>query len=191
MPRVRSLADDDLLARALGQFWQHGYYASSIDALVKVTGANRAAIYGAFGGKDTLFLKCFETYRDTVVTPAFAPVEAEDARLAEVLAYWLRQIDLAAKAGLPGPGCFVANAATEVAPHDARVRAAVAAHNARLHAGFARVLARAGARRTAPLAELLVAFTTGLWTASRLTSDAGPLRASAHAMHTLLTRSLT
>ncbi|MEM6902905.1 MAG: acetate--CoA ligase family protein, partial [Pseudomonadota bacterium] len=40
------------------------------------------------------------------------------ADLDAIAQYFETQISAAEQAGLPGPGCFVANAATEVAPHD-------------------------------------------------------------------------
>ncbi len=180
MPRATSFTADTLADRALLHFWVHGFHAASMDDLVRATGVSRHGIYATFGGKKALFLACFERYQQTVVTPAFARVEAPGADLAEVAAYFETQIAQGEAAGLPGPGCFVANAATEVAPSDAEVAAKVAQHNARLKAGFSGVLQRVApslAEDTrSSLAEVMVVFTTGLWTLSRCTSDAETLR---------------
>lgn len=184
MPRRPAHTAESLLDSALSQFWTGGFYATSMDDLVRATGVSRHGIYGSFGGKQDLFLACFARYQDQVVTPAFAVVEAPEADLAAVSDYFEHQIGRAEAAGLPGPGCFVANAATEVAPHDDAVRAQVAWHNDRLFAGFRKVLAR---RQKLALSDsalddiawVMVVFTNGLWSASRVTKNGAALRRSA------------
>ncbi|ABD54929.1 TetR/AcrR family transcriptional regulator [Jannaschia sp. CCS1] len=180
MPRLNSFTTRQLTDRALHRFWVHGFYASSMDDLVRATGVSRHGIYTTFGGKNAMFLACLDQYQRTVVTPAFEVVEAAGADLTSVAAYFETQIAHGEAAGLPGPGCFVANSATEVAPDDADVMALVHQHNDRLRQGFAAAL-----RQTAPafdqdkaleLAEVMVIFTNGLWTRSRSVSDATVLR---------------
>ncbi|MEL7528074.1 MAG: TetR/AcrR family transcriptional regulator, partial [Pseudomonadota bacterium] len=87
---------------------------------------------------------------------------------------------LAEENGLPGPGCLVANSATEVAPHDADVAHKVDAHNTRLRRGFASAIRNSAdgisPRRSRQLAETMLVFATGLWAMSRVTSDARDLR---------------
>lgn len=181
MPRARSFTDDDLKDRALRQFWTHGYDASSMDLLVAATGISRHGIYKAFGGKHALYLACFEWYQQTVVSPAFERVERQGSTLADIRRYFEHQIQVAEGLGLPGPGCFVGNAATEIAPHDAEVRRQVHNHNARLQSGFAGALRNSAPERavvTETLARMLLVFATGLWALSRVTEDADELRAA-------------
>ncbi|MEM7720705.1 MAG: TetR/AcrR family transcriptional regulator [Pseudomonadota bacterium] len=180
MPRPTSFTSDALADRALQHFWVNGFHASSMDDLVKATGVSRHGIYATFGGKKSLFLACFDQYQKSVVTPAFEAVEADGADLARVAEYFERQIALGETAGLPGPGCFVANSATEVAPGDPDVLAQVEHHNDRLRQGFVHAL-RGGAPDLDPtaaraLADVIVIFTNGLWTMSRSVSDANVLR---------------
>lgn len=144
-----------------------------MDDLVRVSNASRHSIYSEFGGKRDLFLACFALYQKQVVTPAFAPVEAPDAGLAEIEAYFEMQISRAEKSGLPGPGCLVANTATEYAPHDVDAAKEVKKHNDRLRSGFANALPEGAAEKAA---DTLVVFATGLWTLSRITEDADHLR---------------
>jgi len=183
MPRPTSFTASHLADRALQHFWVHGFHASSMDDLVKATGVSRHGIYTSYGGKRALFLACFEQYQQTVVTPAFDVVEAPGADLASVSAYFEYQISRGELAGLPGPGCFVANSASEVAPSDPDVMAEVNRHNERLRQGFAGALQQslpALNRQTAlGLAEVTVIFTNGLWTMSRNVSDATILRHAA------------
>ena len=191
MPRITSFTSKQLADRALQHFWVNGFHASSMDDLVRATGVSRHGIYTSFGGKKALFLACFDGYQQSVVTPAFEAVEAPNATLQSVSDYFERQISLGESVGLPGPGCFVANSATEVAPSDPDVMAEVAQHNDRLRRGFATAL-----QNTAPhiepqtaneLADVMVIFTNGLWTKSRSVSDGDVLRKAVQNFLNLLT----
>ena len=185
MPRESKFSNDTLAERALHQFWTKGFYATSMDELVRSTGASRHGIYTAFGGKKLLFYACFQRYQDLIVTPAFSRVEKPDAGLAAIAAYFETQIALGEASGLPGPGCFVANSSTEVAPHDAQTLAKVAEHNLRLHNGFKNALQNErkadgyiGQTDINLLAEVFVVFTNGLWSRSRTATNAAVLRQS-------------
>lgn len=161
-----------------------------MDDLVKATGVSRHGIYSSFGGKKALFLACFGRYQQSVVTPAFEAVEAPNANLQNVTDYFERQISLGENVGLPGPGCFVANSATEVAPGDPNVMAEIARHNDRLRQGFASALQNTAPdlepQRVHELADVMVIFTNGLWTKSRTVSDGDILRNAAQNFLTLL-----
>lgn len=195
MPRTTSFTSEQLSDRALQHFWTNGFHASSMDDLVKATGVSRHGIYRSFGGKKALFLACFDRYQQSVVTPAFEAVEAPDATLQNVFDYFEQQISLGENVGLPGPGCFVANSATEVAPGDPDVMAEVARHNDRLRQGFAQALQNAAPhlepQRAHELADVMVIFTNGLWTKSRTVSEGGVLRKAVQNFLTLLTDTLT
>jgi TetR/AcrR family transcriptional regulator, transcriptional repressor for nem operon len=192
MPRQKSYSPQDVLDAALQQFWTFGYHGTSIDDLVKATGVSRHGLYSAFPDKHALFLACLAHYRERVVDPAFRDVEQTAATISDIGTYFDTQIGLAEQAGLPGPGCLFANTATEVAPHDGKVKSLVAAHNARLSQGFARAI-----RNSAPppkrkrasyhhMAASTLAFANGLWGLSRLVDDAAPLRSSAKTFLKLL-----
>ncbi|WP_232716502.1 TetR/AcrR family transcriptional regulator [Epibacterium ulvae] len=187
---MTSFTSAQLSDRALEHFWANGFHASSMDDLVKATGVSRHGIYSSFGGKKALFLSCFDRYRQSVVTPAFEVVESPDATLQDVSDYFERQISLGESVGLPGPGCFVANSATEVAPGDPDVMAEVARHNDRLHKGFVSALQNSAPhikpQRTRELADVMVIFTNGLWTKSRTVSDGDVLREAVQSFLTLL-----
>jgi TetR/AcrR family transcriptional repressor of nem operon len=190
MPRPTSFTSTQIADRALQHFWSHGFHASAMDDLVKATGVSRHGIYATFGGKKAMFLACFDQYQQSVVTPAFEVVEAEGADLESVAEYFERQIASGEAAGLPGPGCFVANSATEVAPEDADVMALVHQHNDRLRQGFAGALKQTkptlDPEKILELAEVMVFFTNGLWTASRSVSGADVLREAVRNFLTLL-----
>ncbi|MGI9411246.1 MAG: TetR/AcrR family transcriptional regulator [Hyphomicrobiaceae bacterium] len=167
-------------------FWHHGY-ATSVDVVIKEAGVSRHSLYGDFGGKDGLFKACLRHYSAVVVTPAFAQVEAKNARLTDVAAYFETQIDRGTEMGLPGPGCLMANTQTDVGTRESSIGAIVRAHNRRLAKGFRKGMQNEATAagltpsptRVARLSELLVIFTNGLWCHSRTVADPALLRAAA------------
>lgn len=193
MQNVHSGHESKTIA-AMRRFWTHGFEATSIDDLVTATGWNRAAIYSAFGGKKGLFLACIEAYRALVVTPAFTGVEAKDAGLAAIEAYFETLIAAAAVEGLPGPGCLIANLATEIAPHDEALLAVVEAHLRRLEAGFAGALTHefgTPEARAREFGHFLAVSAQGLWSYSRSVATAEPLRAHARLLISLVKGALS
>lgn len=194
MPRARTHERADLIATAMHQFWRNGYDATSMDDLLRATGASRHALYSQFDGKEALFLACLEAYPSHVVTPAFADVEREGAAMEEINAYFTTQISFARQLGLPGPGCLMANSMTEVAPHWPAVLAHVSAHNARLDAGFENALSNAfpdqPKKQLRAAAQALSVFTQGLWSYSRTTKSASDIQKRADTFLAFLTRSL-
>ncbi len=185
-----------MLESALPRFWFHGFASSSMDDLVRATGASRHAIYAEFGSKDGLFEAVMNLYVDTVVTPAFAQVEASGAGLKQIADYWEHQIARGEQAGLPGPGCLIANIMTDRAPHAPEVATIVAAHVERLLAGFRNALRgqgiavrhRSSKQAIEGMATVLVIFSNGLWSFSRVATDARPLRLATKSMITNLNR---
>lgn len=142
------------------------------------------------GGKHALYLEGFAAYQHVVVSPAFAAIEQNTSGLSEIAAYFERQIALAAEMGLPGPGCLVANAMTEMAPHDPDVAAQVSAHNQRLKSGFANAISNEapgmGRADIDALADFLVVSAQGLWSMSRIVETPKPLRRHAETLLDLL-----
>lgn len=174
-------------------FWKRGYSATSMDDLVQATEVSRGGIYSDFGGKLELFRACMELYQDRVVTPAFARVEEDGAKLDAIEAFFEHHISRIAASGRRSPGCLVANTMTELGPHDDDVLSLVQAHNDRLEKGFLRALVNeAEADGTAneaelrPLAALLVASGHGLFSYSRTVSDAALLREHAQTLMELV-----
>jgi TetR/AcrR family transcriptional regulator, transcriptional repressor for nem operon len=190
MPRTAAHSTDEIINAAMLHFWQNGYHATSVDDLVTATGVNRHAIYSGIGGKSELYRRGFAAYRATVVNPAFSAVEQVDAGLDAIGGFFEFQIARAEAAGLPGPGCLVANAMTETAPHDPQIADEVAAHNTRLKAGFVHALANENRQLSRieieALADFLVVAAQGLWSMSRVVTSAAPLRGHVSTILSLL-----
>jgi TetR/AcrR family transcriptional repressor of nem operon len=163
-------------------FWTHGYYATSIEQLVEATGVSRHGLYSEFGDKRGLFLAAMTIYIEEVVTPAFQRVEKPDAGIGAIRDYFVVQIALATKKGLPGPGCLFANTMVESGPHERAFEEIVTRHLARLHSGFRSALQNDRQRFSRKndvdvdgLARLITIGAQGLWSFSRVTRTPKPL----------------
>lgn len=63
MAGVRQFDEDRTLDLAMNVFWQKGLSATSMQDLAEATGVLRGSLYNAYQGKEQLFLKVFERYR--------------------------------------------------------------------------------------------------------------------------------
>lgn len=179
MPRPRSKSREDLISSAMGVFWESGFNATSIEALVIATSVGRGGIYADFGGKDDLFLACLETYRARFADPAMHILTSGADGLSSIEAYFDFFITLHEGRGMPGPGCFIANTMTELGPHHADALRIVNDHSSDLKAAFETALQQAIGTRDrqieeteiAEIAEFLVTSSQGLWSYGKSVSD--------------------
>lgn len=121
MARPKEFDPDLAATEAMEAFWEHGYFATSVNDLLAEMGLNRGSLYGTFKDKRTLFLAALEKYAEQV-----------DARIASVLdkpsarAALEDLLNGAAKraCGDEGKrGCLACKAAMELAPHDPDIEA--------------------------------------------------------------------
>lgn len=162
------------------------------------TGVSRGGIYTDFGGKEELYLACLDAYRQKYADPALALLRSNEDGLAGIDAYFEHFIRLHRQHGMPGPGCFLANAMTELAPHDAMVRDVVNQHSEDLREAFLSALnrlpsARRDKRRAHhrnELAGFLATASQGLWSYGRSTPDIGELESFKKVLLNLLNAKL-
>jgi TetR/AcrR family transcriptional regulator, transcriptional repressor for nem operon len=179
MPRNKAYDTEHVATQAMHCFWRKGYCATTIEDLVMATGVNRHGLYNDFVDKRGLFLTSLHIYSQLIVSPAFSRVEGKDACMDDIRSYFHRQIDLAERSGLPGPGCLMANTMVEIGPHAPEFMALVQQHLERLQQGFAQVLLRECQVRFSKqkpatvqrLAWHLTISAQGLWSLSRSTKD--------------------
>ncbi len=122
MVRPREFDDEDVLGRVMQVFWERGYSATSIQDLEEATGLGRGSLYGAFGGKQELFLRGLTAYGlsgEASMRQRFDgvpdPVEAVRGLIRDIAAH------AACAAG--ANGCFLGNTVAELAMRDADIRA--------------------------------------------------------------------
>lgn len=183
MPRPRLKSRENLLQNAMWTFWTRGYHATSIDDLVKATGVARSGIYSEFGGKEETFASCLAHYRELVADPAIAILIRSDDGMAAIREYFAFFIDRHRLHGMPGPGCFVANAVTEMAPHFPGTQETARAHRRDMQQGFRTALRRAAttmgfqleSQDIDSLANFLSIASQGLWSHARAMDDIAEL----------------
>lgn len=179
MPRPRSKSRDELISSAMGVFWENGFNATSVEDLVNATGVGRGGIYSDFGGKEDLFLACLEAYRARFADPAIHILSLGTDGLKSIEAYFDHFIGLHEKRGMPGPGCFIANTMTELAPRHADALRIVNKHSSDLRAAFKASLMKAAGEsdiqidktEISEISEFLVTSSQGLWSYGKSISD--------------------
>src|ERR1700750_1441372 len=60
--RPREFDHDDVLRIAFDQFWRRGVRGTSLAAIARDAGVQRASLYNAFGSKEALFLVAYQRY---------------------------------------------------------------------------------------------------------------------------------
>jgi TetR/AcrR family transcriptional regulator, transcriptional repressor for nem operon len=117
------------------RFWAAGYTATSVRDLGEAMRLGPASVYNAFGDKRTLFTQCLDRYLDANMRARIARVEKTlpPRRAIETFLTEIVERSLASRLG-----CFLANAALEVAPHDPDIAKVVAGRMGELEAFFRR-----------------------------------------------------
>jgi TetR/AcrR family transcriptional regulator, transcriptional repressor for nem operon len=125
MARPKAFDEEAVVDKAVDLFWCRGYEATSMQLLVEGLGINRASLYDTYGDKYRLYVRALERYRQThqgglcqlLEQPHPAPDLLTDL------------FDNTVREALGDPdhkGCFMVNAAIELAPHDPAVSQIVA-----------------------------------------------------------------
>lgn len=126
--RPRGFDAGAALRVAVDVFWQHGYEATSLDALSDAMGLSRSSFYACFGSKHALLMAAIRVYADeryAALTERVAscgdPRKAVRAMLAVIA-----DVDGGTR------GCLFVNAVAELAPGDAELLAFAQSHTARV-----------------------------------------------------------
>jgi TetR/AcrR family transcriptional regulator, transcriptional repressor for nem operon len=112
-----------VLDKATRAFWAGGYDGTPMADLLDQMGIQKGSFYATFGSKHQVYLEILDKYVKDRYSSAGAMATA-DSPLAELRKHfhWIAEDALADD----GPmGCLVANAAVELAPKDADVKAFV------------------------------------------------------------------
>ena len=141
MPRPRAYDPDAALDRAMRLFWDKGYADTSMADLVEATGVSRYGFYTEFGDKDALFEMCVAHYARTVIARGLGPLEAPEAGLEEIEAYF-ESLGRTVQTG-SRRGCLIGNTATGGPVPTESVTAQIEHHYARMRAAYRNALANA------------------------------------------------
>jgi TetR/AcrR family transcriptional repressor of nem operon len=135
MARPRAFDEGIALDAATRRFWADGFAATSVRDLGDAMGIGQASVYNAFGDKRALFTKCLDRYLDMNMRARIARLEKSLPPRQAIEAFLGEIVERSLESRL---GCLLANAALEVAPHDAEIAAVVAERMGELEAFFRR-----------------------------------------------------
>lgn len=139
--RPRSFDVDAITERALGVFWEHGYEATSLGALVAATGINVSSLYAAYGSKRGLFQAAMGRYEHHV-SSALEALAAGSSGLEDVVRFveWVR-------AGISSDaqpsGCLFVNTMVEFATDDPQIGEVTQRYRERVRRSLHAALTRA------------------------------------------------
>ena len=167
MARPREFDEATVLEAAMNCFWQQGYEATSVRDLSEQMGITGASLYNAFGDKRSLYRQALAYYVEHSVhdrinrLQRLPPIDAIRCFFAEIIE---RSVTDSKRRG-----CFLVNAALEVAPYDPKIGELVAREMELLGSFFYGCVARgqengtiAPAQPPAELAKLLLSVLLGL-----------------------------
>jgi AcrR family transcriptional regulator len=93
MARPREFDRDDALIKAMREFWEHGYDATSISLLTTAMGISHPSLYAAFGDKKQIFdeaVACYEAGPNAVVQRALSAATADEV-VEQMLAFAVQE----------------------------------------------------------------------------------------------------
>src|SRR4029077_8154543 len=114
MARQKEFNRDEVLHKAMEDFWTRGYERASIQDLVKHMGINRQSIYDTFGDKHSLFLESLDRYREIQSRKVFAVLERPGS-VKKNLRQLFEEVVAKALSAEGRRGCFVGNSMSELA----------------------------------------------------------------------------
>jgi TetR/AcrR family transcriptional regulator, transcriptional repressor for nem operon len=177
--RPREFDEAKALERAIKCFWDRRYEATSMRDLGTKMGISSASLYNTYGDKRALFAQSLERYLDhsarTLIKrfeDSLPPKQAIRRFIKEILKHSMNDRER--------QGCFLVNAALEVAPHDRKLGAFIADRFTEIEAFFYRSIKAAQAEGTIPRnrqAKDLARLLLGVLLAIRVLARSKPERA--------------
>jgi TetR/AcrR family transcriptional regulator, transcriptional repressor for nem operon len=142
MARPREFDRTKALERAMELFWKQGYEATSIHDLGMHLGLQPGSLYNAFKDKHSLFLEALGCYNEREHEVACRFFAEPYRGLEAIRRFFLFVVE----SDLSDPdykGCFMVNAAAELASHDTEVRTKVEQSRSQMTTLFRQALVQA------------------------------------------------
>ena len=127
MGRRRSFDEEKALEAAAECFWSRGFEATSVRDLTGSMGIAGPSLYNAFGDKRGLFTAALDHYCSRSMRERISRLEACAEGTAAINAFFADVIEKSLH-DEERKGCFLVNAALEVAPHDAQLAEAISGY---------------------------------------------------------------
>jgi TetR/AcrR family transcriptional repressor of nem operon len=135
MARPAEFDRNEVLEKAMNQFWHTGYTATSITDLVQATSLKPGSLYGAFTNKRGLFLEVVDSYASRSlnrVSSTFAQAGSPREGIETFFSLLLKDL----KADEVGKSCLLVNTLLELSFEDEEIRAKVAAYLDQIESHF-------------------------------------------------------
>ena len=126
MARPREFDETRVKEALMKVFWEKGYEATSMQDLVDATGLLKGSLYGAFVGKQALYMIALAHYDHTRIQGGIDMLTGESSAREKITDLFDTVID-AARAGVFAGGCLLCNASIEMAPVDTTIENSVKA----------------------------------------------------------------
>ncbi|MEM8995035.1 MAG: TetR/AcrR family transcriptional regulator [Acidobacteriota bacterium] len=123
MPRETQFDIDETLEKAGDAFWQHGFEATSMSALLAAMGIQKGSFYNTYGSKHEVYLRSLERYAATRRQELSAAMEGRSGLEAIRTHFEIIHDECVGSSG--DRGCMIINCALERAHDDAEARAIV------------------------------------------------------------------
>jgi TetR/AcrR family transcriptional regulator, transcriptional repressor for nem operon len=177
MARPREFDETVALEAAIDCFWRRGYAATSVRDLAAAMEISGPSLYNAFGDKHALFVQALERYLDHSTRARIERLE-QSLPPKRAVRRFIEEIIERSVSDRERRGCFLINAALEVAPHDRKLAAVIALRLGEIEAFFRRSITAAQAEGTVPrdraardLARLLLGVLLGIRVLARAKPD--------------------
>ncbi len=180
---------DVLVQRAFKIFHEHGFHATGMDKLVKLTGVSKTAMYRHFRTKEDLILAVlklrdeqFRNWMTQRIEDQAQTPEQQLLALFDVLGEWLEREEF--------KGCMFIKVSAEFQDDDHPLKVASAEHKRLLFTYFRKITARTAAKNPDLLARQLLMLKEGAVVTAHLQGVAGVARDARKAAKTLIEATL-
>lgn len=126
--RPREFNEDDVVLRLMNLFWDKGYEGTSLSDIVSATGLKKGSLYSLYGGKRDMYLKSLAYYNQQYVEGACAALRDKNSGAPRTrIDNFLSSPIKAVTDNDDYRGCFLCNAAANIAKRDVDVQQSISA----------------------------------------------------------------
>ncbi|ULO05106.1 TetR/AcrR family transcriptional regulator [Paenibacillus sp. 19GGS1-52] len=143
MARHKEFDQEKALESALDLFWTKGYERTSIQDLCTELGIHRGSLYDTFGDKYALFVACLDRFQHNSQEKYYSILTEEGPTKELLERFFGKVIDSSMNNDTKRRGCFMTNAAMEVAATDPVISGRVEAYAIHVESLFYQFLLRA------------------------------------------------
>ena len=177
MARTKDFDENEVLIKAVNLFWYKGYNGTSIQDLVDGLGISRSSLYDTYGDKHTLFMKALESYQASA-SGAMCNIISNNVSAKVAIRRLLELTTLELVGDNQHKGCFMTNAAVEVAPHNAEVNTMICQNDQLIEDAFYQAIKKGqesgeitNKKDARALARFIFNAVQGIRVSAKLTSD--------------------